>query len=232
LKDLLDKEELWWRQRAKVEWLKSGDRNTRFFHACASDRKWRNHVGSITDENGNIWENSRDMGDAFVKYFTNLFTQGPDGDFSLCLQPITCRVIDVMKMDLGKSFTVEEIEVALFLMAPLKAPGLDGLNACFFQQNCPTMRDKVVEGMLDRCDQLDFVRFVGIARCIWLWRSEVIHGGFPIHPKLIVQQAVQAGGNFQTITAGRKGHTSSTGELTMKNWKAPFHDCLKINWDA
>jgi hypothetical protein len=126
-------------------------------------------VGSITDENGYIWENSRDVGDAFVKYFTNLFTQGPDGDFSSCLQPITYRVTDGMNMDLEKSFTVEEIEVALFQMAPLKALGPDGLNACFFQQNWPTIREEVVEGMLDKCDQLDFVWFLGIAKRIWLW---------------------------------------------------------------
>jgi ribonuclease HI len=86
--------------------------------------------------------------------------------------------------------------------------------------------------MLDRCDQLDFVRFVGIARRIWLWRNEVIHSGLLVHLKLIIQQAIQAGGNFQTITAGQKDHTSSMGELTMTNWKAPPHDYLKINWDA
>jgi hypothetical protein len=101
-------------------------------------------VGSIIDEIGNIWENSRNVGDAFVKYFTNLFTQGPDGDFSPQLQPITCKVTDGMNMDLGKSYTAEEIEVAFFQMAPLKALGPDGLNACFFQQHWPTIRDEVV----------------------------------------------------------------------------------------
>ena len=75
-----------------------------------------------------------------MKYFKNLFTQGPDGDFSSCLQPITYRITDGMNMDLGKIFTAEEIEVALFQMAPLKAPRLDELNACLFQQNWPTIR--------------------------------------------------------------------------------------------
>jgi hypothetical protein len=52
LGQLLDKEDIWWRQHAKEEWLKLGDRNTRFFHACASTRRRQNHVGTIKDENG------------------------------------------------------------------------------------------------------------------------------------------------------------------------------------
>jgi hypothetical protein len=36
LDDLLDKEEMWWSQRAKAIWLAHGDRNTKFFHQKAS----------------------------------------------------------------------------------------------------------------------------------------------------------------------------------------------------
>lgn len=32
----LEKEDLRWRQRAKKDWYKLGDQNTKFFHACAS----------------------------------------------------------------------------------------------------------------------------------------------------------------------------------------------------
>jgi hypothetical protein len=104
-------------------------------HACARERKRHNRVGSITDENGNVWDNSRDVEDAFTNYFTNLLTQGPGGDFSPSVQPISCRVTDDMNTGLGKNFTAEEIEVTLFQMEPLKAPGLDGPNTSFFQQN-------------------------------------------------------------------------------------------------
>ena len=33
---LLDKEEQMWQQHSRIQWLKSGDRNTRFFHGLAT----------------------------------------------------------------------------------------------------------------------------------------------------------------------------------------------------
>ncbi|XP_075663110.1 uncharacterized protein LOC142632622 [Castanea sativa] len=39
INDLLDSEEIMWLQRAKVQWLGLGDRNTKYFHSKASERE-------------------------------------------------------------------------------------------------------------------------------------------------------------------------------------------------
>lgn len=44
LEKLEEKKNMYWRQRAKVHWLDIGDRNTRFFHQYASERKRRSHI--------------------------------------------------------------------------------------------------------------------------------------------------------------------------------------------
>ena len=49
---LLDKEAKMWRQRSKVAWLHDGDRNTRFFHSKASQRRRRNYITKLYDANG------------------------------------------------------------------------------------------------------------------------------------------------------------------------------------
>ena len=97
----------------------------------------------IMDEGGLLWDTQRNVGGAFVSYFSNLFTTGPAGDYSPCTQLIVSRVNAAMNSELLQVFTAEEIKVALFQMAPFKAPGPDGLNAYFFQKNWSTMGEEV-----------------------------------------------------------------------------------------
>jgi oligoendopeptidase F len=47
LHTLLEEEDLKWRQRAKENWLKLGDRNTKFFHACANQRSRSNMISQV-----------------------------------------------------------------------------------------------------------------------------------------------------------------------------------------
>ncbi|KAK3200437.1 hypothetical protein Dsin_023852 [Dipteronia sinensis] len=42
-------DEVYWRQRSRVDWLVAGDRNSKFFHAKATARKKKNHILSLLD---------------------------------------------------------------------------------------------------------------------------------------------------------------------------------------
>lgn len=90
----------------------------------------------------------------------------------------------------------------------------------------------VVEGMMDRCNDLSLALFVGISRRIWLRRNEVIFGGPFVHPNTIVQQAVQAKEKFCVVVAGNTHQFPFTEAMARTTWKALPTDCLKANWDA
>lgn len=74
LDDLLESEELWWSQRSRVLWLKNGDKNTKFFHQKASQRKSGNWIDSIYDDHGERVSEEDDIENVFTNYFVDLFT--------------------------------------------------------------------------------------------------------------------------------------------------------------
>lgn len=70
-KDLTDevlKEDLFWSQKACLDWLKAGDKNTTFFHTKVIQRRQRNHILKIQDERGRWTSSFNDITNVSVHY--------------------------------------------------------------------------------------------------------------------------------------------------------------------
>jgi hypothetical protein len=144
----MDREGLWWHQRAKMDWLKHEDRNTKYFHSCANSRRKKNFIGKIKDERVLWRESIEGVNSAFVDYFSELFSLGQGGDLDPCMRHVKKSVSESMNATLVEDFTADEINTALRQMAHLKAPRLDGMSACFFQQNWALIGMEVCRGIL------------------------------------------------------------------------------------
>jgi hypothetical protein len=70
----LEKEEMFWVQRARANWLKHGDRNTNYFHNFASKRKKHNTIKGLVDDNGIRHEDRDAMCGIVYNYFSIYFT--------------------------------------------------------------------------------------------------------------------------------------------------------------
>ncbi|CAL1354023.1 unnamed protein product [Linum trigynum] len=53
LEEVLVQEEILWCQKARLEWMASGDRNTKYFHAKTLSHRCRNRISALKDAMGN-----------------------------------------------------------------------------------------------------------------------------------------------------------------------------------
>ena len=124
LNKMLLAEEDTWNQRSRNCWLKSGDRNTSFFHSKASNRHQCNTILKIMDSNGEWKEDEEQVGRTFVEYFEKLFASSHPIISEELIDVVPTKVTDRMNSILLQEFQAIEVERALKQMHPLKAPNL------------------------------------------------------------------------------------------------------------
>ena len=83
------------------------------------------------------------MADLFCEYFRGLFSTSNPSHLEELLATIPRVVSDSMNSDLMKNFSRQEVDAALKSMAPLKAPGPDGMPPIFFQHYWDSIGDDV-----------------------------------------------------------------------------------------
>ncbi|XVF47268.1 hypothetical protein PTKIN_Ptkin03bG0095800 [Pterospermum kingtungense] len=88
----MQKEKVFWMQRAKVNWLRDGDKNTKFFHAQASKRRKKNFIKGLKNNDG-FWCGDQETIESIAKsYFQQLFdSQGPS-DAEVLLKAVDRKV--------------------------------------------------------------------------------------------------------------------------------------------
>lgn len=80
----MEVEESIMKQKARVKWLKEGDSNTTYFHACVKNRQARNHIGRPTNNEGHIPQNTKEVEDEILQFYKTLLG-------TAIQQPLLCR---------------------------------------------------------------------------------------------------------------------------------------------
>ena len=124
-------EEISWRQKSKVLFLKEGDSNTRFFHRMANSNRRNNCIENLMID-GAMPTNQDRIVDHVEQFFMNLY-------FELQVQRPFSDILDFPRIFgdnvdwLEKPFEESEVLEVIKEFNGDKSPGPDGFSMAFFQ---------------------------------------------------------------------------------------------------
>ena len=69
-----EQEEILWKQKSCNQWLKEGERNTKFFHRSAMDYRCNNRITKIQGEHGVVFNSHQDIAYQLRNHFQLMAT--------------------------------------------------------------------------------------------------------------------------------------------------------------
>jgi hypothetical protein len=130
---VLQQEEAMWFQKSQSQWIKDGDRNTRYYHVKTIARRRRNKILILKNDQNDWVENEEDLKNMVNGYYQSLFAR-PDNNIQWRQTKYSYPNIGEEEYaSLKENINNIEVKNALFAMAPWKAPGPDGFPADFYQ---------------------------------------------------------------------------------------------------
>ncbi|KAM2052768.1 hypothetical protein ACFX1T_002484 [Malus domestica] len=130
---ILNQEACFWKQKSRVSWLKDDDRNTKIFHMSTLIRRRKNRLERLKDGSGVWMERQEDLKAVVVDFFKDLFTDRSSNKPFMNLPNFFPLLLEDEVRDLNAQVENSAIKDCLFAIGPLKAPGIDGFPAFFFQ---------------------------------------------------------------------------------------------------
>ena len=136
LEDILDRENVMWKQRNKAQWFREGDCNTAFFHSQATKKMKYHHIDGLYNQMG-LWCQSHQALDAIIlDHFVTIFsTSQPSTEATeTVLKRVRVKVTKQMNDSLLRTYYPIKVTKALAQMHPLKSPCPDGMSPIFLSK--------------------------------------------------------------------------------------------------
>jgi hypothetical protein len=146
LEERKKQEEILWRQKSRVQWLREGERNTKFFHRAMVHRRYINRITQLEDAQGNPIREHAQIAEELNTYYKDLLTETNENREE-AIQKITSHIPSLVTPEQNEALlcpiTQAEVDLAVKEMPQGKAPGLDGFTTDFFHHCWDLIKEEV-----------------------------------------------------------------------------------------
>ncbi len=146
-----------------MTWLAACDCNTKFFHKQAHQRQRMNTISGPMNIVNEWYTDEKQVEDIAVAYFEDLFHTTQPVDMRDTLLAVKNTVTQEVNRTLLKSFTAEEVRLALFQMDPSKAPEPNGMSCFFYQKYCHVVGLSISNAVLSVLNSRKILRKINLA---------------------------------------------------------------------
>ncbi|XP_056697578.1 uncharacterized protein [Spinacia oleracea] len=147
---VLQQEELLWFQKSRLEAIRDGDRNTKFFHLSTVIRRRRNRIEMLQNSDGVWLLEPQAVKNLVVEYWKGLFREDSQNAQT---DPFIINCFPTIPptdwANLTKPYAACEVQAAIMSMKPYKAPGPDGFQPVFYQHYWNLLAPSVTRTVLD-----------------------------------------------------------------------------------
>jgi hypothetical protein len=149
LEDALNKQEIFWQERARLNWHLEGDRNTKFFHRIAKIKSSTKSITSLHDGEHVLTDNTQ-IAEHVISYYNHLFCTNTVLQESLLAEEV---IPNLVTPDINSVMTMlpssDEIKAAVFGLNKDSAPGPDGFGAFFFKHYWEIVKVDVMNAVME-----------------------------------------------------------------------------------
>jgi hypothetical protein len=158
LEATLLQEEISWKQKSRIKWLKEGDKCTKFFHQVANAHRRNNSIESLV-VNGSPSSDPALISDYIVNFYESLFTESHS--WRPRLDNLRFDTISATEAaSLEDPFEEKEVWEVIKGMDRDKAPGPDGFSMAFFQECWEVIKGDLMAVFSEFHDRGEFVKSI------------------------------------------------------------------------
>eukprot|EP00253_Pinus_taeda_P018598 PITA_18598 len=150
LEERRKQEEIMWRQKSRINWLREGERNTKFFHQAMIQNRQRNQIFSIKTAEGERVVEQEGIERVLVDYHKGIFTETQEARGE-AIDHICKEIPKLITTEQNKALmhaaTMEEVEEVVMNMKKGKAPRPDGFTVEFYQAGWHFLGQEILEAI-------------------------------------------------------------------------------------